>query len=108
VLDAARSDRRGVLGAEPTLDALAQDKVQMLLLAEAWAIAGSACARCDYFSAHEFRICPICGGAAERRDVAGRAVEKAIATGAHAELVGSENSRNRLIAQGGIGALLQY
>jgi hypothetical protein len=37
-----------------------------------------------------------------------RCVEKAILTGAQAEVVSSDKARDRLIAEGGLGALLWY
>jgi peptide subunit release factor 1 (eRF1) len=79
-----------------------------LLIADGLAIDGSVCLRCDYFSQRAFPVCPLCGGEAERRDVTDRAVEKAILTGASAEVVSSEAARERLIAEGGVGALLRY
>jgi peptide chain release factor subunit 1 len=108
VFDAAKSDMRGVLGVEPTLNALSEEKVQTLLLADGLAIEGSVCARCDYFSSQKFKTCPYCGGAAEQRDLADRAVEKAILIGADAEVVLPGESRDRLLAEGGLGALLRY
>ena len=64
--------------------------------------------KCEYFSADVFEVCPLCGGRAEQRDVTDRAVEKAILTGAEAEVVSSENARARLFVEGGMGALLRY
>ncbi len=55
VFNAAKSGMRGVLGIEPTLSALVEEKVRMLLIAEGLAIDGSVCPRCDYFSAQEFK-----------------------------------------------------
>lgn len=108
VFQAAQANRQGVLGAEPTLDALVQEKVDTLILANGSKIDGSVCTRCDYFSAREFRSCPLCGGEALQRDLADRAVEKAMLTGAHAEIVSSRECRDRLLAAGGVGALLRY
>jgi peptide chain release factor subunit 1 len=108
IVDAAKSGRQGVLGAQPTLDALVEEKVRTLLIADGLAIEGSVCLRCDYFSQRLFQACPVCGGEGERRDVADRAVEKAILTGASAEVATSEAARERLMAEGGLGALLRY
>jgi peptide chain release factor subunit 1 len=108
VFDAAKSGMRGVLGIEPTLSALVEEKVRTLLIADGLAIDGSVCTRCDYFSAQEFKSCPLCGGDAEQRDVMDRAVEKALLTGAESELVSASEARNRLLGEGGLGALLRY
>jgi peptide chain release factor subunit 1 len=108
VVEAAKSGRRGVLGVEPTLSALMEEKVRTLLIANGLAITGSVCTRCDYLSEKTFKICPLCGADAEQRDVTDRAVEKAILTGAEAEVVSSSEARNRLLAEGGLGALLRY
>jgi peptide chain release factor subunit 1 len=108
VVEAAKSGRRGVLGVEPTLSALVEEKVRMLLIANGVAINGSVCTRCDYLSEKTFNICPLCGADAEQRDVTDRAVEKAILTGAETEVVSSSEARDRLLSEGGVGALLRY
>lgn len=108
VFQAAEANRRGVLGAERTLDALMQEKVDTLVLASDAKIEGSVCTRCDYFSTHEFPSCPLCGGDALQRDLADRAVEKAMLTGARTEIVASRDCRERLLAAGGVGAILRY
>jgi hypothetical protein len=64
VIDATKSGMRGVLGIDPTLGALVEEKVRTLVIADGLAISGSVCTRCDYFSAQKFENCPLCG---ERR-----------------------------------------
>jgi peptide subunit release factor 1 (eRF1) len=96
------------LGIAPTLSALVEERVRTLLIADGLAIDGSVCTRCDYFSAGEFKKCPLCGAAAEQRDVTDRAVEKAILTGAESEVVSASDARDRLLSEGGLGALLRY
>jgi peptide chain release factor subunit 1 len=108
IFDAAKSATQGALGAEATLNALTEEKVRTLLVVGGLEIAGSACTQCDYFSAKKFDKCPLCGAAAEQRDVADRAVEKAILTGADTQVVSSGKARARLLAEGGLGALLRY
>lgn len=108
VVTAAKSKKRGVLGVEPTLSALVQEKVRTLLIANGLTIEGCVCTRCDYFAEGNFKSCPLCGADAERRDLTDRAVEKAILTGAEAEVVFSKEARDRLLAEGGLGALLRY
>jgi peptide chain release factor subunit 1 len=108
VFDATKSGMRGVLGIDPTLGALVEEKVRTLVIADGLAISGSVCTRCDYFSAQKFENCPLCGATAELRDVTDRAVEKAILTGADAEVVSANEARNRLLGEGGLGALLRY
>jgi peptide chain release factor subunit 1 len=108
VVEAAKSGKRGVLGIQPTLSALVEEKVRTLLIANGLAIDGSVCTRCDYLSQITFNQCPLCGAEAEQRDITDRAVEKAILTGADAEVVSSREARERLLAEGGLGALLRY
>ena len=108
VFDAAKSGMRGVLGIESTLSALVEEKVRTLLIPDGLGIEGSVCTRCDYFSAQDFKGCPLCGGDAEHRDVTDRAVEKAILTGAEVEVVSASDARDRLLGEGGLGALLRY
>jgi peptide chain release factor subunit 1 len=108
VVEAAKSGRRGVLGIEPTLSALVEEKVRALLIASGLTIEGSVCTRCDYLAGGSFKFCPLCGGEAEQRDVMDRAVEKAILTGGEVEVVSSDAARDRLFAEGGLGALLRY
>jgi peptide subunit release factor 1 (eRF1) len=106
VFDATKSGMRGVLGIDSTLGALVEEKVRTLVIADGLTINGSVCTRCDYFSAQEFENCPLCGATAELRDVTDRAVEKAILTGADAEVVSANEPR--LLDEGGLGALLRY
>jgi peptide chain release factor subunit 1 len=108
VFDAAKSKRQGVLGVEPTLSALTEEKVHTLLLVDGVVVDGSVCTQCDYFSAKKLEACPLCGGHTEWRDITDRAVEKAVLTGAEAEVVSSNRNRDRLLAEGGLGALLRY
>jgi peptide subunit release factor 1 (eRF1) len=108
VVEAAKSGRQGVLGVQPTLSALMEEKVRTLLIANGVAMAGSVCTQCNSILEQTFAICPLCGGQAEQRDVTDRAVEKAILTGAATEVVSSGAARDRLLAEGGIGALLRY
>jgi peptide chain release factor subunit 1 len=108
VVEQAKSGRKGVLGVEPTLSALMEEKVRTLLIANGFAIDGSVCTRCDYVAERNFETCPLCGGSAEKRDITDRVVEKAILTGAVAEVVCSDQARDRLLAEGGVGGLLRY
>jgi len=108
VVEQAKSGRKGVLGVQPTLSALMEEKVRTLLIANGFAIDGSVCTRCDYISERTFKTCPLCSGSAEKRDITDRVVEKAILTGAEAEVVASDQARDRLLAEGGLGGLLRY
>jgi peptide chain release factor subunit 1 len=108
VVAAAKSGKRGVLGVKHTLSALVEEKVRTLVIANGLAIEGWVCTRCDYFSEGNFQKCPLCGAEAEQRDLTDRAVERAILTGAQAEAVFSTEARDRLLVEGGLGALLRY
>ena len=108
VVEQAKSGRKGVLGVELTLSALMEEKVRTLLIANGFGIDGSVCTRCDYVAERNFETCPLCGGNGEKKDITDRVVEKAILTGAAAEVVCSEEARDRLLAEGGVGGLLRY
>jgi peptide chain release factor subunit 1 len=108
VVTAAKSAGQGALGVGPTLDALVQEKVRILLIAEGLTIDGSVCQSCGYLAATRFDRCPFCGAAAEQREITDRAVEKALLTSAEVETVTAAGARDRLLAAGGLGALLRY
>jgi peptide subunit release factor 1 (eRF1) len=108
VVTAAKSAKQGELGVGPTLEALVQEKVRTLIIADGLAIDGSACTRCDYLSEKPFQECPYCGAETEQRDLADRAVAKAILTGADVEVIAADGARQHLLAEGGLGALLRY
>lgn len=108
IADAAESNGRGTLGIDATLEAAIEGRVLTLAVADGVEKEGSACLRCEYFAAQPFDRCPACGGDAERApDVVERAIERAYLAGAHIETVFGD-ARERLLARGGLGALLRY
>jgi peptide chain release factor subunit 1 len=107
VFNAAKSGGQGVLGIQPTLNALVEEKVRTLLMVEGLAIEGSVCTECGYFAAPQFRRCPLCGGNAATSNIAGHAIEKAYTIGANVEVVYHE-ARKQLLTEEGLGALLRY
>ena len=107
IVNEAKSGGQGALGVEATLAAALEGRIHILALAEGASQAGSACSGCDYFAPTSFASCPLCGGEAEQTDVVDRAVEKAFLDGARIETVFGE-AKERLVAEGGVGAVLRY
>jgi hypothetical protein len=101
---AARSARRGVVGLEATLAALAEQRVGTLVLSEGFGASGSRCPACDR-AGIDVRQCPSCGTTTvEIDDVVEDAVSWALTQGATVEFArGTELDR-----YGHIGALTRY
>jgi peptide chain release factor subunit 1 len=101
---AARSDRRGVVGLEATLAALADQRVDTLVVSEGGRAPGAFCPACGRSSAAVGR-CPSCGAATtEVDDVVEVAIGQALAQGATVEFARGTG----LDRDGGIGALTRY
>jgi len=108
LVEEARGEGQAVLGMERTIDALLQERVHLLVLADGVTRDGSACDSCGFFAAEEFQRCPACGAEASPTDVVERAVERAyLSQDATVEVVFDE-AREWLLAHGGIGAFLRY
>ncbi len=102
---AAVEQGRGVLGLERTLDALAEGRVEELVVVEGYEVPGFRCPRCQALSAYG-RTCSLCGVAMEEvEDVVGSAVDQALFRGARVEPVPPGGD---LEEQGSVGALLRF
>jgi peptide subunit release factor 1 (eRF1) len=101
---AAQSGRRGVVGLEATLAALAEQRVGTLVVSEGFRAPGARCPDCDR-TGIDVRQCPSCGTTTvEIDDVVEDAVSQALTQGATVEFArGTELDR-----YGHIGALTRY
>lgn len=107
IVNATKSGGQGVLGIDATLAAVREGRIPILALADGSSQDGWACSCCDYFAPTPFASCPLCGAAAEQTDVIDRTVEQAFLDGARIETVFGE-AKERLVAEGGLGAVLRY
>jgi peptide chain release factor subunit 1 len=101
---ATRSERRGVVGLEATLAALADKRVDTLVVSEGFSAPGARCPACGR-TGIGLRQCPSCGAtAAEFDDIVEDAIGQALAQRATVEFArGTELDR-----YGRIGVLTRY
>jgi hypothetical protein len=98
-----------VLGLEPTLRAVVDGRVRLLIAAEEFAQAGWECPNCTFLGVQEQNTCPLCGTAlAIQPDVVERAMERTLDQGGAIEVLRSVGARESLTQYGQIGALLRY
>jgi len=103
--DALGAGRRGVGGLDPTLRALAERRVDHLLVSQGYHAPGWHCRPCG-FLARVGRRCPLCNAPMEQTsDVVEHAIEQAVTQSCRVEVC-VENAD--LDVLGGIGALLRY
>lgn len=108
LLDQAGPGGRAVVGVAPTLEALALDAVQTLVVAPQ-SLEGRECARCGRLEAGAGGPCRACGGETRPvHDLVHRAIERAHAQAARVEVVHGDIARRLLEVAGGLGALLRY
>lgn len=102
----------GVAGLEPTLRALEQGQVRVLLVADAFRCPGRVCADCGHADARtDGGPCPYCGGGMQPvGDVVADAVEKAFAQEADVHFVESSDQvgHDPMEEVGQIGAILRF
>ncbi len=96
---------KGVLGLEPTLDALLRQQVQLLVVDRELEAEVVECPSCEYVGARPVPTCPVCGGAVVRTWLTQVLPFLAHRNRAELELV---NPHPTLRSHGGIGALLRY
>jgi peptide chain release factor subunit 1 len=108
IVDAAEAGGRGAIGLEPTIRAVFDGRVETLAVADGVTAPGSLCTQCGYFSSETFDTCPACGGPAEAvPDIVDQAAEQAFLKGAKVNTVFAD-AAEKLIARGGLGAVLRY
>ncbi|HXG42658.1 MAG TPA: Vms1/Ankzf1 family peptidyl-tRNA hydrolase [Dehalococcoidia bacterium] len=108
LVDEAQGGGRAVVGIDGTIDALLQDRVRMLVMADGVTRDGSACDSCGFFAARDLPKCPVCGGETVPADVVERSVERAYLTQDATVEVVFDEARDWLLAHGGLGAFLRY
>jgi peptide subunit release factor 1 (eRF1) len=99
---------RGSAGLEPTIAALNERRVEILLLGDNFDAAGVYCRGCGWVGTDlELTECPADGGPLEKRDdIAENAVELAILQSA--QVLRVRHHADRLEAHGSIGAVLRF
>ena len=103
--DAVGAGRRGVAGLDATLEALAQRRVETLLLSAGYTAPGWRCGACAHV-ARMGRFCPVCRSAMhEVDDVVEEIVESALSQSCRVEVCIDNADLDVL---GRIGALLRY
>jgi peptide chain release factor subunit 1 len=101
----ADAGRRAVSGLAGTVGALAEDRVETLVVADGLAEPGVECPTCGWLS-RRGRVCRVCGSTTRGvDDVVESAVARAYRLGCRVESVSEEGA---LAAHGGIGALLRF
>lgn len=104
VVEAAGANDHGVVGLDPTLEALGAGRVGELVVSIDLSAPGSACGDCGRLTSGDGR-CPSCGGELSSiPDVVEAAVATAYRSGARVETVLGDG----LSELGGIGALLRF
>jgi peptide subunit release factor 1 (eRF1) len=104
----ANSGGRGCAGLDPTIAALNERRVEILLLTDGFEASGVYCPQCGWVGVDDgLTECPADGGALERReDIAENAVELAITQSA--EVLRARHHADELEPMGGIGAVLRF
>lgn len=103
--NALGSGNGGVAGLEPTLAALAERRVQVLLVSDGYEAPGWRCLSCGHVAA-KGRECPLCSASMELvEDVIEEAVEDALANRCRVEVVRGNADLDVL---GRVGALLRF
>jgi peptide chain release factor subunit 1 len=106
IITSAAKGEGGVIGLADTLDALQEERVHTLVVAEGFSAPGYRCASCGYVAADSGGDCPYCDGdMAHVDDAVEYAVKRALELGGHLESVRDNPS---LVEAGSIGAVLRY
>lgn len=105
LLDLSGPNGKGVLGLEPTLEALMLGQVHTLIVHGDFRAPGTLCPQDHYISAYVAK-CPRCGGEMQPvEDLADEMVEEAIAQNAEIEHI---FTNQEAFAPHGVGAILRY
>ncbi len=105
LLEQAKPGGKGVLGLEPTLEALMLGQVHTLVVQNEFRAQGTLC-RNDHYLSTYLEKCPLCDGEMEPvEDLVDEMVEEAIAQGAEVEHVFTDHEG---FTEHGVGALLRF
>ena len=97
---------RGTIGLKATLEAINEQKVNVLLVQEGYQHPGSKCPHCGLLMMEERDTCEACGQPAERvNDIVAEAIQQCLVLGAAVE-VATEFEKLKPIQN--IGAILYY
>jgi peptide chain release factor subunit 1 len=111
ISELADAGGNAVLGMQATLAAVADGRVHELAVADGISAAGRECSACGHLDAQETGSCPRCGAGLasldDVDDIIERAAEKAYAQGGRVEVVFA-HAAEKLIARGGLGALMRF
>jgi peptide subunit release factor 1 (eRF1) len=111
ISELADAGGNAVLGMQATLAAVADGRVHELAVADGISAAGRECSACGHLDAEEVESCPRCGAGLasldEVDDITERAAEKVYAQGGRVEVVFA-HAAEKLIARGGLGALMRF
>ena len=108
ISELADAGGHAVLGMDATLGAVGDGRVHELAVAEGASTPGRECPNCGHLDAERIDFCPRCGARLDSvEDIVERATEKVYAQGGRVEVVFGD-ARERLIARGGLGALLRF
>jgi peptide chain release factor subunit 1 len=87
VQEYAGAGGRGTIGLKPTIEALNEQKIHILMVQENFTAPGAVCENCSMLLAEQRSTCPACGGAAKPvDDIVGHAIQKAYELGSSVEV----------------------
>lgn len=96
----------GVVGLSDTLNALQEERIHILLVAEGYEDNGARCTHCAFLSSQPLETCPYCGATMRPNDhVVNSAVGQAIERGIPVKVV---SCTDEMKSVGQIGAILRY
>jgi peptide chain release factor subunit 1 len=111
ISDLADAGGHAVLGMDVTLAAVVDGRVHELAVADGIAAAGRECSACGHLDLHRIESCPRCGARlaslVDVDDIVERAAETVYLHGGRVEVVFGD-AGEKLIARGGLGALLRF
>lgn len=111
ISELADASGRAVLGMEATLEVVVDGRVHQLAIADSVSAAGRECLACGHLDAERIDSCPRCGAGLSSLDdvddIIERAAETVYAQGGRVEVVFGDPCE-KLVARGGLGALLRF
>lgn len=105
-LSGAARQQGGVLQLDPTLKAVHDGRVQILLVREGFRAPGYQCQGCGYITGKALTICPFCSNSfTQIKDAVEMAARSVLQQGGEVEILQSILDDEKL---GGVGAILRY